>query len=178
MAVVSDTTPLNYLILIRCQDVLPALFGLVHVPPAVLAEMEHPKAPVAVRRWAESPPAWAVIRSPAQLDATLPVKLHQGETPAISLALELRARWVLIDDWDARQAALARHLPLSGIWNVLEEAACRGLIDVETAANDLRRTNFRATESQFQTLLENVLSRKLVLEREPKRDPPRDPATP
>ncbi len=32
MIVVSNTTPLNYLILIGAQDVLPHLFGQVYVP--------------------------------------------------------------------------------------------------------------------------------------------------
>jgi hypothetical protein len=39
MIVVADTTPLNYLILIGGENVLPQLFGLVHVPPAVLMVM-------------------------------------------------------------------------------------------------------------------------------------------
>ena len=33
MIVVSDTSPLNYLILIEAIDVLPGLFGQVHAPP-------------------------------------------------------------------------------------------------------------------------------------------------
>jgi hypothetical protein len=43
--VISDTTPLNYLILIGQIEVLPQLFGRLIVPPAVIREMLHPKAP-------------------------------------------------------------------------------------------------------------------------------------
>ena len=43
MIVVSDTTPLNYLILIGQQDVLPVLFSRVVAPPAVLAECRMPE---------------------------------------------------------------------------------------------------------------------------------------
>ncbi len=32
MIVVSDTSPLNYLILVDCIDVLPQVFGQVYVP--------------------------------------------------------------------------------------------------------------------------------------------------
>ena len=49
MIVVSDTTPLNYLILIDSVHVLPMLFGSVYAPSAVLRELLHPKTPDAVR---------------------------------------------------------------------------------------------------------------------------------
>lgn len=43
--VVADTTPLNYLVLIRQAEVLHQLFGEVMIPEAVLTELRHPKAP-------------------------------------------------------------------------------------------------------------------------------------
>ena len=43
IAVVADTSPLNYLIQIDCQDVLQALYGSVLVPAAVLTELESPR---------------------------------------------------------------------------------------------------------------------------------------
>ena len=43
--VVSDTTPLHYLILIGRDSVLKQLYGQVIVPPAVLQELGHPAAP-------------------------------------------------------------------------------------------------------------------------------------
>ncbi len=43
--VVSDTTPLNYLILIGDVDILPRLLGRVLVPPAVIKELKHPQTP-------------------------------------------------------------------------------------------------------------------------------------
>jgi predicted nucleic acid-binding protein len=64
MIVVSDTTPLNYLVLIGADHVLPSLFGRVVVPAAVLAEMQHAKAPPAVSAWAQQPPAWVEIQAP------------------------------------------------------------------------------------------------------------------
>jgi hypothetical protein len=52
MIVVYDTSPRNYLVLIRVDHVLPALFGRVFVPPAVLQELRHVKAPSEVSSWA------------------------------------------------------------------------------------------------------------------------------
>ncbi len=43
--VVSDTSPLHYLILIGRDSVLEKLYGQVIVPPAVLQELGHPAAP-------------------------------------------------------------------------------------------------------------------------------------
>jgi predicted nucleic acid-binding protein len=156
MIVVSDTTPLNYLVLIGVQEILPRLFGQVYIPPAVIEELKHSKAPESVRRWAESPPEWVVVRAPQELDSTLPSKIHRGETQALSLTKELQAEWVLIDDWDARQAAKARNLPLAGTPDILEEAACRGMLDIEETVEKLRRTNYRATEEQYRVTIENV----------------------
>jgi predicted nucleic acid-binding protein len=38
MIVVSDTSPLNYLVLISAIDVLPKLLEQVYVPPSVVVE--------------------------------------------------------------------------------------------------------------------------------------------
>jgi len=46
--VVSDTTPLNYLVLIDAIDVLPKLFQEVIVPPSVMAELTRLKTPEVV----------------------------------------------------------------------------------------------------------------------------------
>lgn len=44
MIVVSDTSPLNYLVLIEEVEVLPAVFGRVVVPPVVVEELQAPGA--------------------------------------------------------------------------------------------------------------------------------------
>ena len=165
MIVVSDTTPLNYLVLIGAQEVLPRLFVRVSVPPAVIEEMKHPKAPENGRSWAETPPEWVIVRAPGPLDSTLPPKLHRGEVQALSLAREIGATQTLIDDWDARQAAKERDLHPIGTLNVLEEAACRDLIDIEHAVEMLRKTSYFATEEQYQATIEGVRVRKLAEER-------------
>jgi hypothetical protein len=96
MIVVSDTSPLNYLVLIEQVQVLPMLFGRVVVPPAVMTELQHAGAPDAVRAWAASPPAWLEIQPPARMEPLL--GLGAGEAQAIRLAQELHADAVLIDE--------------------------------------------------------------------------------
>jgi predicted nucleic acid-binding protein len=75
--VVSDTTPLNCLILTETLHVLPALFGQVYVPAAVLRELLHAKSPDAVRAFATSPSEWLTVQDPTRTDSTL--KLGSGE---------------------------------------------------------------------------------------------------
>lgn len=173
MIVVSDTTPLNYLILIGEQEVLARLFGQVLIPPAVLGELTREKTPGPVRTWAENLPDWVTVRAPERINDALAAKLHEGELHAISLAEELRAApestldWILVDDWDARKAAKALGLPLLGTINVLEEAAVRGLLDIDEAATKLRATNYRATPDQYQATFENVRTRSARQEEKP-----------
>ena len=64
MTVVSNTTPLNYLILTETVDVLPAIFGRVYVPSAVIDELSHPRSPAVVRAWVSTLPAWLTVQDP------------------------------------------------------------------------------------------------------------------
>ena len=62
MIIVSDASPLHYLVLIGHIEVLPSLFREVVIPPSVLAELRHLRVPEKVRQWAESPPSWLLLR--------------------------------------------------------------------------------------------------------------------
>lgn len=64
MIVVADTSPLNYLILIEHDNILPKLYARVVIPPEVLQELSHPQAPDAVRSWVKNPPAWLEVKAP------------------------------------------------------------------------------------------------------------------
>lgn len=96
MIVVSDTSPIRYLILIRAIDVLPTLFGEVLIPPTVAAELSHAKTPEPVRTWFQTLPAWVKVQTPLKVNAI--ERLDPGEVEAIALALELDADRLLIDD--------------------------------------------------------------------------------
>ncbi len=147
MIVVSDTTPLNYLILIEAAHVLPSLFGRVHAPTAVIQELSDPRGPSSVRVWACSPPKWLAVQEPTQVDQTLPKALHKGEAEAISLAQELGADWVLIDERKASRAAESRGLRVAGTLGILEEGGARKLIDYEKARDRLvKETSFYVTD--------------------------------
>jgi predicted nucleic acid-binding protein len=163
MIVVSDTTPLNYLILVDSIHVLPAIFGRVYAPTAVLAELLHSRSPEAVRGWAKVPPEWLAVRDPIDLDDSL--KLDVGETAAISLALELKADRVLIDERKGYKAVLRRGLKPASTLGIIEEASHRRLIDFETTIDRLvKETSFHISEDVLEEFKRQVRQKSFLAE--------------
>ena len=157
MIVVSDTSPLNYLLLIGHSDVLPKLFGRVLTPPAVIAELLHEKSPTLVRAWATAPPPWLEVRAPAQIDVSM--DLGPGEGEAISLARELAADAVLIDERQGAAVAKQSGIFVVGTLGVLVVAADKGLLALPQAIAALRQTSFRASEEVYMRAMHRNLRR-------------------
>lgn len=61
MIAVADASPLCYLVVIEEVDLLRQLFSRVFVPQAVIQELLHEDAPVAVRTWASNLPEWISV---------------------------------------------------------------------------------------------------------------------
>jgi predicted nucleic acid-binding protein len=150
MPVVSNTSPINYLVLIEAIKILPAIHARVVIPVAVSDELRDPAAPDRVRRWIGNPPEWLEIRQPRLLPDERLQQLGRGERDAILLAEELRVALV-IDEAKAHQEAERRNVPVLRTLAVLDKAAERGLIDLTEAITRLRQTNFR--DSAFGTSL-------------------------
>ena len=142
MIVVADTTPLNYLILLGYPEVLQVLYGRVLVSPAVLTEMRHQDAPPEVQAWAAAPPLWLEEIPVTNLDTTLADQLGMGEREAISLALELHADVLLIDEQAGRKEAKERHILVAGTLTVLLQASLRGYCEFPEAVKRLREDGF------------------------------------
>ena len=94
-AVVADTGPIHYLVLIGHIEILPALFDKVLMPSVVHGELTRVEAPDAVRNWIQAPPAWLEIRTlqgnPSG-DETLE-GLDDGEKPRWLWQLRLPPIW-------------------------------------------------------------------------------------
>lgn len=142
--VVSDASPLRYLILVSAADYLPRLFEHVIIPPVVAAELTHPNTPPSVSRWASQPPLWLKIVRPKAVDGS--VNLDAGETEAISLSLELGVGSLLIDERKGRLVAPQRGLLLIGTIALLERFARKGWIDFDQAIAQLRVAKFGLSE--------------------------------
>lgn len=149
--VVSDTSPLHYLVECDAVQLLPALFQQVLIPPAVFQELQHPHTPPKVRAWAQTLPFWVEVRAPNQLDATLTV--DEGERQAICLAQEVHADVILMDDRKGRAQALRGGLRVTGTIGLLEAAAARGLVDLGRVLKLLQETSARLDPELIQAAL-------------------------
>ncbi len=154
MIVVTDTSPINYLILIGQVNLLRDLFQHVVMPQAVLKELQHSKTPAPVRMWASRLPQWVELRSASHVEIAR--GLGPGELEAMAIADEIKADFVLIDDRDARKFAFARGLTTIGTVGVLEKAGAKGIVDLPRALQELRdHTTCYITDS----LIKSVLAR-------------------
>lgn len=160
--VISDTTPINYLVLIGHIGILPLLFEKILIPFAVQNELKDLDAPPEVRKWIAHPPDWLETREvSAHLSNDESIRfLDEGEKEAISLAVALHADTLLLmDDRAAVTAARRKGLAVTGTIGILEEAAKHDLLDLADAFTRLRRTTFHCSEDLLQKVLANQRSK-------------------
>jgi len=159
--VIANTSPLSYLVLIGAIEILHQLYGHIHVPAEVVAELTAPGSPVDVTNWIHSLPNWLEIEtvSPEDADASL-ARLDPGERAAILLALRTQDVLLVIDDALGRQEATARSIQTIGTLGVLRLAAIRNLLDLPATLNRLGSTNFRMSQSLLDSLISEDRERK------------------
>ncbi len=144
--VVSDTTPLHYLILVGKESILEKLYGKVLVPSAVLMELRHKSAPRQVSAWAANPPPWVTVATPRSM-AGGSDGLDFGERQALALAKEINADLVLLDDKVARRAALRENLKIKGTLGIIAHAARANLLDFSATLLDLQHTSMHLDQN-------------------------------
>lgn len=154
MIIVSNTSPINYLVLIGQIDLLPELFQKIVIPKEVYSELSDPKAPDIVQEWIGHSPDWLKIQPVSHPSDELVDLLDPGERAAILLAQEYNADLLLLDDMKARRIAIDRGLMITGILGILDRAATMKLIDLRTAVQKLQNTSFWASDTLFKKLLD------------------------
>ena len=152
--VVSNTSPLNYLILIEVIDVLPQLYERVIIPPSVYQELRAPETPEVVRSWIEGHSDWLEISSETGSVGLELASLHAGEREAISLALHLQAEALIIDERQGRNEAERRGLKVIGTIGVLVSAHERGFLDIHDSISRLRQTTFHVSPKLLASVLQ------------------------
>ena len=161
MIIVSDTTPLRYLIEIEKVYILENLFERIVIPQAVLNELQQPKTPQTVKEWVVNHPGWLEVR---QADPSLysPQKrIGDSEREAFALALELQADAVLLDDKGAMVEAKRLGLVTIRLFDLLERAAKENLIALPEMIDRLKRTSFRLPPDEIvHAMLERDRERK------------------
>ena len=153
--VISNSSPLQYLYQADVLELLPALFGQVCVPEAVVAELEEGR-----RRSVPLPPlaelSWLQVRT-VRNRTLLPLVTHlgDGEKEVLALGRELSEALLLLDDRDARRRAHALGLEISGTLGVLLLAKERGILDaVRPVLDRLQALRFRLDARTRQSVLE------------------------
>ena len=158
--IVSNTTPINYLVLIDHIAVLRHLYARVIIPQAVFGELQADGTPAGVRAWIASHPDWLEVRTVTVPLNTSLAFLDLGEREAISLAKELAADALIIDEPDGREAAKRQGLRVIGTLRVLYDAAEAGLCNLEQAYERLQQTTFRAHPDLYRAFLDTHLHRR------------------
>jgi predicted nucleic acid-binding protein len=153
--VISNSSPLQYLYQADVLDLLPALFGQVCVPEAVVAELEEGRRrSVSLPTLAEL--SWLQVRT-VRNRTLLPLVTHlgDGEKEVLALGRELSDALLLLDDRDARRHAHALELEISGTLGVLLLAKERGILDaVRPVLDRLQALRFRLDARTRQSVLE------------------------
>jgi predicted nucleic acid-binding protein len=154
--VVSDTTPLHYLILVGRETILQKLYGKVLIPPAVLMELSHASAPVQISNWATNPPAWVAVAMPESIPARYD-SLDFGERQALALAMEIHADLVLLDDKVARRVALNDSMRVKGTLGIVADAAKANLLDFVETVEQLQRTSMHLDQDVVDEVIREFL---------------------
>ena len=155
--VVSNTTPLIALAWLSQLDLLPTLFGNLHIPQAVNDEIQH--NPTAVGAAELASVSWLQI-SPVQDTMAVSLLLDQldaGESEAIVLARELQAGLLLMDERRGRRRALQAGLNVVGTLGILIQARRQDLIGpLRPLLGRLQQLPFHISEQLYQDVLQQV----------------------
>ena len=165
MIVVADSSPLIVLVNIGQVQILPRLFREVFIPPQIAAELADPKRPQAVHDFINAKPPWLRIQEAANVEQ-IP-DLHEGECAAISLATEIKADLLVIDESDGRSAARARNLQITGTIGVLQRAAENGLLDLAEALSESNKRTSGSRQNSSRRNWRGIASRRLIAKVEP-----------
>lgn len=159
MLVVSNTSPILNLAIINQLFLLQQQFGKVLIPKAVVEEL----------KISENRPGSAIIQDAIasgwievqeahdqSLTRLLKQTLDQGESEAISLALELNADWILLDEREGRKTAKFLGLQVTGILGILLRAEQDGQLEsLPVAINNLiHQAGFRIAPNLLKRILE------------------------
>ena len=145
--IVADTGPLIALARVGRLDLLPRLYGKVHIPAAVLDELAlgsaRPGAAV-LEDFLKS--GWFEVQTAVPKSAVLALSplLDRGEAEAIVLAMREHPQFLLIDDARGRDVARRQRIPVMGVAGVLLVAKAQGQIDaVKPILDDLSNIGYR-----------------------------------
>jgi predicted nucleic acid-binding protein len=156
MIVVSNTTPLIGLAIIRRFELLEQLFGRIYIPQAVYdeavtagREKGGAKQEVSSAAWIETIQVQDRLAVEVLLD-----ELDLGEAETIVLARELRADWVLMDEKKGRRKVTELGLSRVGTVGILLKAKQAGFLpQIRPDLEQLHRHGFNISQRVIDAVL-------------------------
>lgn len=126
---VVNSSPLIVLSKAGCVDLLPKLAGVLVIPAAVVREVSvRKKEEATLMAFLESTPSLQIQPDSELHPEILAWDLGSGESQAISLAAQLSANRVVLDDQAARRCANALNIRVIGSLGVVMLAKQKGVI--------------------------------------------------
>jgi predicted nucleic acid-binding protein len=110
-----------------------------------------------VRNWITGPPEWLEVYS--TIGPATVADLGAGETAAITLAIEIKADLLLMDERRGVKAARRHGLEVTGTLGILSRAGQLGIIDLAEAFERIKRTNFRFRQEIMDQFLDELSSK-------------------
>jgi predicted nucleic acid-binding protein len=125
---ISNTSPLLYLHLVKQLNLLPQLYGMVLIPPAVVSELQ-----AGATRGVDIPqiatlPWLRIIPLASTTSIPLVIDLGRGEAEVIALGLENPNSRLILDDTLGRRIARLQNLQFTGTVGVIVKAKQSGLV--------------------------------------------------
>jgi hypothetical protein len=161
-AVVSDSSPLNYLALLRDLDLLRQIYGTIVIPPAVCREVVERGADYPVRRAVQTALGdWISVSQPPDPTRVAAFcssfHLDLGENEAILVAEALGNTPVLMDERRGVRCARSRGMVVIRTPLIYADAKILGLIDsVQEKLDELRSHGFRLSNHHYERILRDL----------------------
>lgn len=156
MIIISDTSVISYLIQLGEVELLARIFGKVVIPEKVFGELTRVESHIEVVNGLN----WLDVRSISDVNLFQGFldNLDPGEAEAITLAIELHADFLLIDERKGRSIARSQGLLITGLLGVLVEAKSLGYISsvkglVDRLVNEM---GFRLHHKLYDEILKSV----------------------
>lgn len=145
--VVCNTSPLQYLHQIGVLDILPAIYGRILVPEAVVDEISAGRL-AGVNLPDPASLEWLEVREVAPTPWPVPRDIHRGEAEVIALARLSGIAKLILDDLAARKHAKLLGLSVTGTLGVLMKAKEKRLIvHLRPHVESLIAAGFRLADS-------------------------------
>jgi len=125
-----------------------------------MRELQDEGAPIPVRNFVSTCPEWLEVRAVIHLFDHELDALDEGERQAVTLAEELQADLILIDEKRGREVALKRGLPVTGTLGVVFRASEKGIVDFKETLSRLKESGFYVAPDLERLFIENYEQRQ------------------